>query len=278
MVVRLTWGVLLGLVFLTLTMQSLPWVVLVFCLVHFAAQLEFAALVEGATLSHRWAHALATTCAWLIIALALTGHLPWQMIPVVPTVIMLVYSVFAVRRYERGLYHRHYVVLLRSILFITLPMAFIPALITWPGDIPFYLLLIGASWGADSGAIFAGKYLGRTPLSLRLSPKKTVEGAFGGMIAAGAIWVGAAVIYHVEPLAATSAGQLDWLLLVMLFLIGAGISLIGMFGDLVFSLYKREEGIKDYGELIPGHGGILDRFDSMIFVAPVLYLVCYSLG
>jgi phosphatidate cytidylyltransferase len=82
----------------------------------------------------------------------------------------------------------------------------------------------------------------------------------------------------VGPLAATSPGQLDWLLLIILFLIGAGISLIGMFGDLLFSLYKREEGIKDYGDTIPGHGGVLDRFDSMIFVAPVLYLVCYSLG
>ncbi len=278
MAVRLTWGILLALIFLTLTMQSLPWVVLVFFLVHFAAQLEFGALVEGATLLHRWAHALATTGAWLVIAIALMGHLPWQMIPVVPTVIVLVYSVFAVRRYERGIHYRHYFVLLRSILFITLPMAFIPVLITWPGDIPFYLLLIGASWGADTGAIFTGKYLGRTPLSLRLSPKKTVEGAIGGMIAAGAIWLGAAIVYPVGPLAATSPGQLDWLLLIILFLIGAGISLIGMFGDLLFSLYKREEGIKDYGDTIPGHGGVLDRFDSMIFVAPVLYLVCYSLG
>jgi phosphatidate cytidylyltransferase len=257
-------------------MQSLPWVVLVFGIVHFAAQLEFAALAEGATRLHRWAHALLTTAAWLAIALALAGHLPWQLIPVALTVIMLVYSFLALRRYERGQDQRMYIVLLRSLLFITLPMAFIPALITWPGAIPFYLLLIGASWGSDTGAIFTGKYLGRTPLCPRLSPKKTVEGAVGGMITAGAIWAGAVAVY---PSAAfgVSPDSVNWLLLILFFFAGAAISVIGMFGDLLFSLYKRVEGIKDYGELIPGHGGILDRFDSMIFVAPVLYMVCVAL-
>ena len=92
-----------------------------------------------------------------------------------------------------------------------------------------------------------------------LSPKKSVEGAVGGVV--GAILLG--IIYA----AATKGGMVEYAIIC-----GVG-ALISMVGDLAASAIKRNQGIKDYGKLIPGHGGILDRFDSVIFTAPIIYFL-----
>lgn len=127
------------------------------------------------------------------------------------------------------------------------------------------LLPLIFSFASDTGAFFVGLTLGKHKLAPKVSPKKTVEGAIGGLVgnAVGGI-VFALVMNH-------SFGQnMDYLMIVIL---GVICSVVAQLGDLSFSLIKREFGIKDYGNLFLAHGGVLDRFDSVLFVAPVLAMV-----
>lgn len=121
----------------------------------------------------------------------------------------------------------------------------------------YFTLLI--TWAGDSGAYFVGRWIGKRPLFAAVSPRKTIEGSLGGVLfstlagLAGGLWV------------VPSLGIRDSVLL------GLVAGFVGPLGDLVESLLKRDFGVKDAGELIPGHGGVLDRFDSLFFVAPVVY-------
>lgn len=121
------------------------------------------------------------------------------------------------------------------------------------------------SFGSDTFAFFAGLLFGKHKLT-PVSPKKTVEGAVGGLI--GGV-IGTALMMAVGSYVLADAFW-DFKLLVLFGLVGSAISQIG---DLSFSVIKREFGVKDYGNLLPGHGGVLDRFDSVTFVAPFVWLV-----
>ena len=118
-------------------------------------------------------------------------------------------------------------------------------------------LIFLCSWGCDTCAYCVGMLIGKHKMAPVLSPKKSVEGGIGGV--AGAALLGA--IYA----AAIKGPMVEYAVIC-----GIG-ALISMVGDLAASAIKRNQGIKDYGKLIPGHGGILDRFDSVIFTAPVIY-------
>lgn len=125
-----------------------------------------------------------------------------------------------------------------------------------------------AAWAADIGAYFFGVFFGKHKLCPLISPKKTVEGAVGGLVVNVAVMVLYGVVF-----AALANVKINYLALVLIGLIGSPVSILG---DLIFSLIKRSCGIKDFSQLIPGHGGMLDRFDSVIFVAPFVYfLVSY---
>lgn len=118
---------------------------------------------------------------------------------------------------------------------------------------------------SDTGAYFIGRAFGKHKLAPTLSPNKTVEGLFGGML--GAV-IGVALYCLV--LQKFFGFQARYLFVPVYGIVG---SLAAVFGDLCFSAIKRQTGIKDYGNLIPGHGGILDRFDSMVVVAPLVELL-----
>ena len=124
-------------------------------------------------------------------------------------------------------------------------------------------LIFLSAWGSDTCAYCAGMLFGKHKMTPVLSPKQTIEGAVGGV--AGAVVLG--LLYSLFTTQQTVAYML-------ICLVGA---LVSMIGDLSASAIKRQTGIKDYGTLIPGHGGILDRFDSVIFVAPVVYLMAQLL-
>jgi len=130
------------------------------------------------------------------------------------------------------------------------------------------LLLLALVWAADTGAYFAGHRFGRRKLAPKISPGKTWEGFFGGFAAAGLIAILAAVFVF-EP------GRLGVPGFVIVCLITVAFSVVG---DLTVSMFKRQAQVKDTGHLLPGHGGILDRLDSLFAAAPVLALGLRWLG
>ncbi len=121
----------------------------------------------------------------------------------------------------------------------------------------FFLLLV--TWASDTGAYYVGTLFGRHRLAPRISPKKTVEGLVGGLI--GAIIVGYIARWWFLP----ELSGLDCLILAIL------LTVTGLWGDLTESVMKRSVGMKDSGGILPGHGGMLDRLDSLLFAAPAFY-------
>lgn len=145
------------------------------------------------------------------------------------------------------------------------------------GHTSFWVVLtLAVPWLADSGAYFAGVFFGKHKLCPSISPKKTIEGAIGGLVCGtlGAVLVG--YIFSLIYAADLSVGggnvtaEVEYLPLIIIGLINP---IVSIFGDLTFSLIKRSCGIKDFGSIMPGHGGMLDRFDSIILCAPLVFLI-----
>lgn len=133
-------------------------------------------------------------------------------------------------------------------------------------------LVFLCSWGADTSAYVFGKLFGKHHVAPVLSPKKTLEGCIGGVFGAAALSALFAVIFKEQLVSSFSRPVLSFII------IAAIASVVSMIGDLAASAIKRDKEIKDYGKLIPGHGGILDRFDSVIFIAPIVYYLLQYLG
>lgn len=132
----------------------------------------------------------------------------------------------------------------------------------------FMVLSLCGAWLADSGAYFVGTFLGKHKLCPEISPKKTVEGFIGGTLTNAVIFVAIALIY--SAFISSSPVEFNYPLVALL---GMLCSILGLLGDLTASLIKRQCKIKDYGNIMPGHGGVLDRFDSVLFVVPFMSFV-----
>lgn len=182
---------------------------------------------------------------WLVLCVVLGTMYGWKITDrgpydAIATVVGLVYVVF----------FSYHIVLLDS---------------TKLGHI-FTWTVVLAAFGSDIMAYFTGFLIGKHKLAPNLSPKKTIEGAVGGVIGAGLLCGLYGFIFAKDYITAC----------IIIGLVGGAVS---QAGDLTASAFKRKMGIKDYGNLIPGHGGIMDRFDSVIFVAPfVYYLVMFTVG
>ena len=143
------------------------------------------------------------------------------------------------------------------------------ALLRRQGDAGVYLyglIFIGA-WMTDTGAYFVGVLFGKYKLIPEVSPKKTIEGAFGGIL--GCI---AGFVLYGFIIQSVCDVKVNYIAMIV---IAAVIAVVSQFGDLVASYIKREREIKDFGFIFPGHGGVLDRFDSIIAVAPSIYFITY---
>lgn len=141
----------------------------------------------------------------------------------------------------------------------------------YPKESLFYILIIfAAAWLADCGGYFVGRVLGRHRFAPNISPKKTVEGCIGALIVAPLGCLLVALIYSAVRLNTGSPVIIDYIWLAVIGLAGA---VAGIFGDLCASLMKRQFMIKDFGYILPGHGGVLDRFDSILLVSPMFYLI-----
>ena len=132
-----------------------------------------------------------------------------------------------------------------------------------PKGVYLFLLPFVVSWATDIFAYFSGRLFGRHKLIPEVSPKKTVEGAVGGVIFAALAFA----LYGWIVKRTVSAD------LLVMALAGAVVAVVSQIGDLAMSVIKRRYGIKDYGNLFPGHGGVLDRFDSVLLTAPVVVML-----
>lgn len=164
---------------------------------------------------------------------------------------------YTIEDIAKGYFGVIYVAVMISYIYLTRQLS--------DGEYLAWLIFI-CSWGSDSFAYLAGVAFGKHKMTPKLSPKKSYEGAVGGI--AGAAVLGALFGVLVKYL--TGADYM--VAFTAASAIGATISI---FGDLAASAIKRNKDIKDYGRLIPGHGGILDRYDSVIFTAPIVYWVLY---
>lgn len=151
---------------------------------------------------------------------------------------------------------------LMGIFYVALPMALLPFLAFDSLDLYNYQIILGMFiivWLSDTGAYLVGVRFGKHKLLERISPKKSWEGFFGGIAAS---LIGAYILSNYF----TTLSSTHWVAL------GAIIGLTAVLGDLIESMFKRSVGVKDSGTLLPGHGGILDRFDSVLFAIPFVYL------
>lgn len=149
-----------------------------------------------------------------------------------------------------------------GLFYVTAMLSFVFKVRFLAGGILFVWLIFIGAWGSDTCAYCVGKLIGRHKLPSKLSPNKTIEGCLGGIF-------GAALIGFLYALAFYKDRDYWW----QFALIGGIASVISQIGDLTASAIKRNHDIKDYGKLIPGHGGILDRFDSIIFTSPMVYIL-----
>lgn len=150
---------------------------------------------------------------------------------------------------------------------LAVPLAFYSLLrmmYSQQGGIIYLLLVSVAAWVTDTGAFFAGKAFGKHKLAPALSPKKTVEGAIGGLLLTGILFPTVCCLYGCFGIAGTEVSIGNSVV------VGLVCAVAGMLGDLFASSIKRDAGIKDFGKIMPGHGGVMDRFDSFLFAAPVM--------
>ena len=155
-----------------------------------------------------------------------------------------------------------------GIVYIAVPFALLNSAAFESGTYNYQIIFgcLFILWASDTGAYFAGTFLGKRKLFERISPKKSWEGFFGGALLALIFTVG--LPYFFNAIGQTSTLTLwDWLIIGLVIIVG------GTFGDLVESLLKRSIEIKDSGDALPGHGGFLDRFDGLLISAP--FIVAY---
>ncbi len=155
-----------------------------------------------------------------------------------------------------------------GVFYVTVMLSFIYQTRMMKHGLYIVWLIFLCSWGCDASAYVIGKLFGRHKMAPVLSPKKSIEGAVGGV--AGSFLFTLLYGFVFKPQLEVTVPEI-----IILCLISSVGALISMVGDLAASAIKRNYDIKDYGHLIPGHGGILDRFDSVIITAPIIYYLAY---
>lgn len=151
-------------------------------------------------------------------------------------------------------------------LYVPFAMSHILLFLPFPHGRRWIFLVLTVIFAGDTGAFYSGRVWGRHRLAPVLSPKKTVEGAVGGLVVSLAATALAGKLFNPAPLKVGA-----------FFLLGLGLALVGQLGDLMESMLKRASGVKDAGALLPGHGGMLDRLDSLLFAFPFTYYAAFFL-
>lgn len=214
----------------------------------------------------------------IITCMVFAGLLPFITVPAMSHLVSALFCTLAFTLFIIQL-AQHKTLKIEQVGFIFLISVMIPASLSLtvrardelPGlpGLFYVLLMLCGAWMTDTGAFFVGSTLGKHKLAPTISPKKTVEGAVGGAVICtiGFLLIGA--IFSRVTAGSVAPMQIDYLKLALL---GPLCGAAAVTGDLVASVIKRQCGVKDFGGIMPGHGGVMDRFDSVLFVAPVVFL------
>lgn len=139
-----------------------------------------------------------------------------------------------------------------------------------PAGLYYTILIFACAWGADTGAYFTGRFFGKRKLAPKISPNKTIEGLYGGIVSCLLFVALVTTVYYFIMQSMGETIIIHYIPLAIISVIGA---LFGVMGDLSASMIKRQCGVKDFGTIMPGHGGIMDRFDSVLFIAPYFFII-----
>lgn len=223
---------------------------------------EYAALARGSGLAIPQAAAIAGT----MLTVAAFAPIALQSIFLAPVDTVLMTSFVAIGALTLLSWHGGHDALpgvaasVLPMLYFGLPIGALVAIREMYGP-PLIFLLMLTVFGSDTAQYYSGRAFGRRPLAPVISPKKTVEGAVGGFLAGALV------------LSVGGAWLLPGTTWVFRGLLGTALVALGIAGDLFESMLKRSAGVKDSSALIPGHGGVLDRLDALLFVAPIFYVV-----
>ena len=179
--------------------------------------------------------------------------------------IPVLFLIFIIELYTKSVNpFRNIAFTILGIVYVAIPFSLLNYLVTYTGTYSYELLFgfFFILWSNDSGAYLAGSAFGKRKLFPRISPGKSWEGSIGGAIASY-------IVVFIISKWYTGFSIIDWMAIAAILII------IGTLGDLVESLYKRSKNVKDSGTLLPGHGGILDRFDSLLMASPFVFTYLY---
>ena len=217
----------------------------------------------------RAAHIIGLALAVAYIALIdniFPGFLNLLLLPLLPAILLAVsYMAFVVMRRKPYKPIGDVSIAVFGFFYIAVTLSTIYILREGMGMFFVWLVFISA-WGCDTGAYFTGRTLGRHKLAPVLSPNKTVEGFAGGIVTATLLGAAYGFILY-------NLGKLGFGYILIFALVAFVCSIAGQIGDLAASAIKRSRELKDYGNIMPGHGGVLDRFDSIIFTAPLAFVI-----
>lgn len=275
MVQRVIWGVLGGGLLFGLVWAGGLWYALALGLLVTLATLEYTELLKCQKFRPQTRLILFFNLflmALIYVILDFGGLTPWESIYQSERILLLMlvtaFLAISFRELLRGIPHHGLInaaVNLFGTVYIGFMFAYILLLRYIPGQKGFYVFFtILVTWANDSVAYFVGTNIGRHKLCPGISPNKSIEGSVGGLAGGLVMAIGLGALYH-HPL---------WPMALLGFLV----VIAGQCGDLVESVIKRNAGVKDSGAFLPGHGGVLDRFDSLLMAAPVVfYAVTYIL-
>lgn len=193
-------------------------------------------------------------------------NLNWQfiaepmMIAMLLLILLMFAYVFSYPKYEA----KQLIASFFGLFYVAVMLSYVYQIRMLENGVYLAFLIFICSWGCDTCAYCVGKLIGKHKMAPVLSPKKSVEGGIGGVLGTALLTVIYLKVFKTQM-------GIDGTAIAVLAVISAVAGLISMVGDLAASAIKRNYDIKDYGTLIPGHGGILDRFDSMIITAPIIY-------
>ncbi|MGB1248285.1 MAG: phosphatidate cytidylyltransferase [Chitinophagales bacterium] len=205
--------------------------------------------------------------AFLLSASIIVWQMDSRFLSLIPVLLFIVFIIELYAKSEKPFIN--IAVNLSSFVYVGIPFALLNLIVFYGGRYePFILIgVMVLIWVYDAGAYLVGSLFGQRPLFKRISPNKTLEGSLGGALILTALGFGLGYIAYFDAFS-----PLQWIIISLL------VAYFSATGDLIQSMLKRSLGIKDTGNIMPGHGGFLDRFDAFIFVIPFIafYIVCFK--